>query len=115
MVSHIRKDGKTVGILAVDPTSPFSDGALLGNRIRMQRHFMDQGVFIRSMATRGHFGGLTRTTRSAIDVLDAMGKDYIIIETAGVGQEAVDIVKSAHTIVIFLYSYQEILFLDIVI
>ena len=100
MVSHIRKNEKTVGILAVDPTSPFSGGAILGDRVRMQRHSMDQGVFIRSMATRGHFGGLTQSTRSAIDVLDAMGKDYIIVETVGVGQDEVDVVKSAHTTVI---------------
>jgi LAO/AO transport system kinase len=100
MLNHLRKTGKTVGVLAVDPTSPFSGGAILGDRIRMQRHSLDEGVFIRSMATRGHFGGLTQSTRSAIDVLDAMGKDYIIVETVGVGQDEVDIVKSAHTTVI---------------
>lgn len=100
MINHLRKQNKTVGVLAVDPTSPFSGGAILGDRVRMQRHSMDQGVFIRSMATRGHFGGLTQSTRSAIDVLDAMGKDYIIVETVGVGQDEVDIVKSAHTTVI---------------
>ena len=100
MVAHLRKREKTVGVLAVDPTSPFSGGAILGDRIRMQRHSMDEGVFIRSMATRGHFGGLTQSTRSAIDVLDAMGKDYIIVETVGVGQDEVDVVKSAHTTVI---------------
>ena len=100
MLNHMRKDKKTVGVLAVDPTSPFSGGAILGDRVRMQRHSMDEGVFIRSMATRGHFGGLTQSTRSAIDVLDAMGKDYIIVETVGVGQDEVDVVKSAHTTVI---------------
>jgi LAO/AO transport system kinase len=100
MVAHIRKRNKTVGVLAVDPTSPFSGGAILGDRVRMQRHSMDQGVFIRSMATRGHFGGLTQSTRSAIDVLDAMGKDYILVETVGVGQDEVDVVRSAHTTVI---------------
>lgn len=100
MVAHLRKRGKTVGVLAVDPTSPFSGGAILGDRVRMQRHSMDQGVFIRSLATRGHFGGLTQSTRSAIDVLDAMGKDYILVETVGVGQDEVDVVKSAHTTVI---------------
>lgn len=100
MVHHMRKDNKTVGVLAVDPTSPFSGGAILGDRVRMQRHSMDEGVFIRSLATRGHFGGLTQSTRSAIDVLDAMGKDYIIVETVGVGQDEVDVVKSAHTTVI---------------
>ena len=100
LLSHIRKQDKTVGVLAVDPTSPFSGGAILGDRVRMQRHSMDEGVFIRSLATRGHFGGLTQSTRGAIDVLDAMGKDYIIVETVGVGQDEVEVVKSAHTTVI---------------
>ena len=100
MLYHFRDQGKTVGIIAVDPTSPFSGGAILGDRIRMQRHSQDEGVFIRSLATRGHFGGLTHSTRSAIDVLDAMGKEYIIVETVGVGQDEVDIVKHAHTTVI---------------
>lgn len=100
MVAHLRERGKTVGVLAVDPTSPFSGGAILGDRVRMQRHSMDQGVFIRSLATRGHFGGVTQSTRSAIDVLDAMGKDYILVETVGVGQDEVDVVRSAHTTVI---------------
>lgn len=100
MVAHLRKAGKTVGVLAVDPTSPFTGGAILGDRIRMQRHSLDEGVFIRSLATRGHFGGLTQSTRSAIDVLDAMGKDYILVETVGVGQDEVDVVKSAHTTII---------------
>lgn len=100
LVNHLRKRGKTVGVLAVDPTSPFSGGAILGDRVRMQRHSMDEGVFIRSMATRGHFGGLTQSTRSAIDVLDAMGKEYILVETVGVGQDEVDVVKSAHTTLI---------------
>ena len=100
MVRELRKGGKTVGVLAVDPTSPLSGGAILGDRIRMQRHSLDDGVFIRSLATRGQFGGLTQSTRSAIDVLDAMGKDYVIVETVGVGQDEVDIAKSAHTTVI---------------
>ncbi len=100
MVAHLRKRDKTVGVLAVDPTSPFSGGAILGDRVRMQRHSMDPGVFIRSLATRGHFGGLTQSTRSAIDVLDAMGKDYILVETVGVGQDEVDVMRSAHTTVI---------------
>jgi LAO/AO transport system kinase len=102
MVSHYRRLGKTVGVLAVDPTSPFSGGAILGDRIRMQRHSLDDGVFIRSLATRGHFGGLTQSTRSAIDVLDAMGKDYVIVETVGVGQDEVDVAKSAQTTVIMV-------------
>ncbi len=100
MVAHLRKRGKTVGVLAVDPTSPFSGGAILGDRVRMQRHSIDPEVFIRSLATRGHFGGLTQSTRSAIDILDAMGKDVILVETVGVGQDEVDVMRSAHTTVI---------------
>lgn len=92
-----RAAGLTVGILAVDPTSPFTGGAILGDRIRMQRHFLDAGVFIRSLATRGHFGGLTRSTNDMINVLDAMGKDVIMVETVGVGQDEVEIASSAHT------------------
>ncbi|MGC9965468.1 MAG: methylmalonyl Co-A mutase-associated GTPase MeaB [Syntrophobacteraceae bacterium] len=95
-----RKAGKTVGILAVDPTSPFTGGAILGDRIRMQRHFDDPGVFIRSLATRGHFGGLTRSTSDMVNVLDAAGKQVIIIETVGVGQDEVEIANSAHTTVL---------------
>jgi len=100
IVSKFRDDGKTVGVLAVDPTSPFTGGAILGDRIRMQKHFLDDGVFIRSMATRGTFGGLTRSTADAIIVLDAMGKDVIIVETVGVGQDEIEIVHSAHTTVL---------------
>ena len=95
-----RQDNLTVGILAVDPTSPFTGGAILGDRIRMQRHFLDPGVFIRSLATRGHFGGLTRSTHDMINVLDAMGKDVILVETVGVGQDEVEIANSAHTTVL---------------
>ena len=102
MLSHLRKRNKTVGVLAVDPTSPFSGGAILGDRVRMQRHSMDEAIFIRSLATRGHFGGLTQSTRSAIDVLDAMGKDYILVETVGVGQDEVDVVRSAHTTIVMV-------------
>jgi LAO/AO transport system kinase len=100
MFAHLRRQRRTVGVLAVDPTSPFSGGAILGDRVRMQRHSMDEGVFIRSLATRGHFGGLTQSTRSAIDVLDAMGKDVILVETVGVGQDEVDVMKTSHTTVI---------------
>jgi len=100
IAAKYRADDKTVGILAVDPTSPFTGGAILGDRIRMQRHFLDEGVFIRSMATRGKFGGLTRSTADAIVVLDAMGKDAIIVETVGVGQDEVEIVHNAHTTVL---------------
>jgi LAO/AO transport system kinase len=100
MVGLFRERDLTVGVLAIDPTSPFSGGAILGDRIRMQRHSLDQGVYLRSLATRGYFGGLSRSTRGAIDVLDAMGKDIILIETVGVGQDEVDIVKSADTTIV---------------
>jgi LAO/AO transport system kinase len=102
MIQAYRDAGKSLGVLAVDPTSPFSGGAILGDRVRMQRHGTDPEVFIRSLATRGHFGGLTRSTRSVIDVLDAMGKDIILVETVGVGQDEVDIVTTAHTTIIVL-------------
>jgi LAO/AO transport system kinase len=97
---NYRKAGKTIGILAVDPTSPFTGGAILGDRIRMQRHFLDPGVFIRSLATRGHFGGLSKFTIDMISVLDASGKDVILVETVGVGQDEVEIVNSVHTTVL---------------
>jgi LAO/AO transport system kinase len=103
MVDIFRKEGKSVGIVAVDPTSPFSGGAILGDRIRMQRHATDEGVFIRSLATRGCLGGLTRSTQDIINVMDAMGKDIILVETVGVGQDEVEIINTAHTsIVIFV-------------
>jgi LAO/AO transport system kinase len=103
MVDIFRKEGKTVGIVAVDPTSPFTGGAILGDRIRMQRHATDEGVFIRSLATRGCLGGLTRSTQDIINVMDAMGKDIILVETVGVGQDEVEIVNTAHTsVVIFV-------------
>lgn len=92
----------TVGIIAVDPTSPFSGGAVLGDRIRMQQHYLDSGVFIRSMATRGSQGGLPRSTRGVMKLLDAYGKDIILIETVGVGQTELDIMGSADTIVVVL-------------
>jgi LAO/AO transport system kinase len=96
----IRKNGQTVGILAVDPTSPFTGGALLGDRIRMSTLYTDPGVFIRSMATRGAMGGLARASRDAVDLLDAAGFDWVLIETVGVGQDEVDIVRSADTVVL---------------
>jgi LAO/AO transport system kinase len=97
LIQHLRQAGKTVGVVAVDPTSPFSGGAILGDRIRMQRHALDEGVFIRSLATRGHFGGLTASARAVITVMDAMGKDYILVETVGVGQDEVEIAATAYT------------------
>jgi LAO/AO transport system kinase len=95
LTAEIRKTSKTVGVIAVDPTSPFSGGALLGDRVRMQAHAGDAGVFIRSMATRGHLGGLARATFEAALVLDAAGKDVVLIETVGVGQDEIDIVRTA--------------------
>ena len=95
MVAMLREQGRTVGVLCVDPTSPYSGGAILGDRVRMQSHASDAGVFIRSMATRGHLGGLAGTTAEAALVLDAAGYDVIIIETVGVGQDEVDIVRTA--------------------
>ncbi len=100
LIQYLRLEGKTVGVVAVDPTSPFSGGAILGDRIRMQRHALDEGVFIRSLATRGHFGGLTASARAVITVLDAMGKDYILVETVGVGQDEVEIAATADTTVV---------------
>jgi LAO/AO transport system kinase len=100
LIQYLRQEGKTVGVVAVDPTSPFSGGAILGDRIRMQRHATDEGVFIRSLATRGHFGGLTASARAVITVLDAMGKDYILVETVGVGQDEVEIAATAYTTIV---------------
>ena len=102
LVSRWRKTGSTVGVLAVDPTSPFSGGAMLGDRVRMQAHAPDAGVFIRSMATRGHLGGLARATTDAAVVLDAAGKDYIAIETVGVGQDEVEIARTADVSIVVL-------------
>ena len=97
-----RRAGRTVGIVAVDPSSPYSGGAILGDRIRMAEIYTDPGVFIRSMATRGALGGLARATSDAVDVLDAAGYDVILIETVGVGQDEVDIVKAAETTAVVL-------------
>jgi len=102
LVSELRATGVTVGVLAVDPTSPYSGGAVLGDRVRMQAHALDAGVFIRSMATRGHLGGLARTTTEAATVLDAAGFDIVIIETVGVGQDEVDIVRTADISIVTL-------------
>lgn len=100
LIQLIREAGKTVGVLAVDPSSPISGGAILGDRIRMNRFALDQGVFIRSLASRGHFGGITPATRGAIRVMDAMGKDVVLVETVGVGQDEVDIARLAHTTIV---------------
>lgn len=97
MTAYLRKKGDTVGIIAVDPTSPFSGGAILGDRIRMQQHAVDKGVFIRSMGTRGSLGGLARTTKEAVKLVDAFGFDWVIIETVGVGQAELDVMHVADT------------------
>jgi LAO/AO transport system kinase len=100
LIAHHRAAGRTVGVVAVDPTSPFSGGAILGDRIRMQDHALDPGVFIRSLGTRGHLGGLSRSTSEIVQVLDAMGKDVILVETVGVGQDEIEVAELAHTVVV---------------
>ncbi len=102
LIARWRKAGKTIGVIAVDPTSPFSGGAMLGDRVRMQAHAQDEGVFIRSMATRGHLGGLARATADAALVLDAAGKDFVTIETVGVGQDEVEIARTADVSIVVL-------------
>lgn len=102
VVKQLRQAGKTVGIIAVDPTSPFTGGALLGDRIRMQQHALDKGVFIRSMGTRGSLGGLAKTTKDVVKAMDAFGFNYVIIETVGVGQAELDIMHVADSTVVVL-------------
>ena len=102
LTALMRKEGLKVGIIAVDPSSPFTGGAVLGDRIRMQQHYLDDGVFIRSMATRGSMGGLPRTASAVIKLLDAAGKDIILVETVGVGQNEVDIMEKADTVLVTL-------------
>src|SRR5215470_9088634 len=102
MAQAYRRRGKRVGIVAVDPSSPFSGGAILGDRIRMAEIYTDPGVFIRSMATRGALGGLARATWDAVDVLDAAGYDVVLIETVGVGQDEVDVVRAAESVAVVL-------------
>ena len=102
LAREYRKHERTVGILAVDPTSPYTGGAILGDRIRMQSHHADSGIYIRSMATRGNLGGLARATTDAATVLDAAGKDIVLIETVGVGQDEIDIVRLADVTVVIL-------------
>ena len=102
LIAALRKKNKTIGVLAVDPTSPFSGGAILGDRIRMQRHAEDEGVFIRSLATRGTLGGLSQAVGMAIHVLEAMGKDIILVETVGIGQQEIDIINHAHSVIVVL-------------
>jgi LAO/AO transport system kinase len=100
LIAHYRAAGERVGVVCVDPTSPFSGGAILGDRVRMQRHATDPGVFIRSLATRGHLGGLSRSTFDCAHVLDAMGYTRVLIETVGVGQDEVDVMQAAHTTIV---------------
>jgi LAO/AO transport system kinase len=102
LAKHYREQKQTVGIIAVDPTSPYTGGAILGDRIRMQQHFSDPGIYIRSMATRGSLGGLARTTADVALVLDAAGRDLVLIETVGVGQDEIDIVRLADVTVVIL-------------
>ncbi len=102
LAREYRKQGKTIGIVAVDPTSPFSGGAILGDRIRMSSHHADPGIFIRSMATRGALGGLSHTTADIATVLDASGRDLVMIETVGVGQDEIDIVRLADVTMVIL-------------
>ncbi len=102
LAALMRKAGKTVGVVAIDPSSPFSGGALLGDRIRMSQHYLDKGVFIRSMATRGSHGGLARATKDVIKLLDAFGRDYVLVETVGVGQTELDVMGTTDTVIVTL-------------
>jgi LAO/AO transport system kinase len=102
LIGHIREQDRTVGVISVDPSSPFTQGALLGDRIRLSDHFLDPGVFIRSMGTRGHLGGLAETTLQALLVLDAAGKELVFLETVGAGQSEVEVIGIADTVVLVL-------------
>ena len=100
LIARLRAKGLKVGVVAIDPTSPFSGGAILGDRIRMQDHALDPDVFIRSLGTRGHLGGLSRSTADVVQVMDAMGKDVVLVETVGVGQDEIEVASLAHTVVV---------------
>ena len=102
LVGHIRAAGRTVGVVSVDPSSPFSRGALLGDRIRLSDHFLDPGVFIRSMGTRGHVGGIAEATLQAVLLLDAAGKDVVFVETVGAGQSEIEVTGIADTVLLVL-------------
>ena len=102
LIGRIRQQDRTVGVISVDPSSPFTQGALLGDRIRLADHFLDPGVFIRSMGTRGHLGGLAETTLQALLVLDAAGKELVFLETVGAGQGEVEVIGIADTVVLVL-------------
>jgi LAO/AO transport system kinase len=100
LTTLMRKAGKTVGVVAIDPSSPFTGGALLGDRIRMTQHYLDKGVFIRSMATRGSHGGLARATKDVLKLLDVFGRDYVLVETVGVGQTELDVMGTTDTVLV---------------
>ena len=100
LIAEFLDRGEKVGVIAIDPSSPFTGGAILGDRIRMQSHCENPDVFIRSLATRGHLGGLSSSTNEIIEVMDAMGKSVIIVETVGVGQDEIEIVDTAHTTIV---------------
>ncbi len=102
LIAHLRPAGRRIGVVAVDPSSPFSGGAVLGDRIRMQTHFLDPGVFIRSLSTRGSHGGVPRAARDLVRLLDAYGMDDVIIETVGVGQTELDVMRLADTVIVVL-------------
>jgi LAO/AO transport system kinase len=102
LIGHVRERGRTIGVISVDPSSPFTQGALLGDRIRLSDHFLDPGVFIRSMGTRGHLGGLAETTLQALLILDAAGKELVFLETVGAGQSEVEVIGIADTVVLVL-------------
>ncbi|MBM3707621.1 MAG: methylmalonyl Co-A mutase-associated GTPase MeaB [Actinobacteria bacterium] len=102
LIKHYRSQGKSVGVIAVDPSSPITSGAILGDRVRMIEHSKDSKVFIKSLATRGYYGGLSRSTLQIVNIMDAMGKDIIIVETVGVGQTEASIMNSAHTTILVL-------------
>src|SRR5262249_25000907 len=102
LIRHVRTHGHSIGVISVDPSSPFSQGALLGDRIRLSDHFLDREVFIRPMGTRGHLGGVAETTLQAMLVLDASGKDLLIVETVGAGQSEVEVIGIADTVVLVL-------------
>jgi len=102
LTQQLREQGFTVGIIAIDPSSPFTGGAVLGDRVRMEDHYLDPGVFIRSLASRGSHGGLAEATKDAIKILDASGKDFIIVETVGVGQTELDVIQAVDTVAVVL-------------
>ncbi len=102
LIGRMRRKGLTVGVICIDPSSPITGGAVLGDRIRMEQHYSDEGVFIRSMASRGHYGGISKAVAASVALLDAFGKDIIIVETVGIGQEGIDITEIVHVTVLVI-------------